>query len=319
MKLRSVQMLRAVAALLVVLHHAAPLPLGAAGVDLFFVISGFIIASIAPGQPPMRFLARRAARIYPLYWLCQAPAFAQAALTSQLSAKLAFASLTLVSLGQVSRPVLGVGWTLMFEVFFYAGAAASLALCDARPGLLAVVLFLLANMVTGNALFGFLGHPLILEFLVGALVALLPRRTTWACAALFLALGLLWLGGNGQGMPWPWNYAGSAWQLYRAAAWGVPAALTLYCAVTLEPWFAHRCWSPAVSLGDASYALYLTHGAIILLGFWWLPTVLLSVGLAFIVHWSIERPLVAAAMARIGAVDDCAAPGAAARALKVGT
>ena len=116
MKLRSIQVMRALAATLVLLHHVFDFPLGAAGVDLFFVISGFIIASVAPGKDPVEFLVKRGVRIYPLYWLCQAPFLFRAWQDSKLSAKTVWTSLSLISVGGVSRPALGVGWTLIFEV-----------------------------------------------------------------------------------------------------------------------------------------------------------------------------------------------------------
>ena len=81
-KLRSIQILRAFAAFSVVALHsymssqsvdASPFRIGAAGVDLFFVISGFIIATIAPSQAPGAFLLSRAWRIYPLWFVALLP------------------------------------------------------------------------------------------------------------------------------------------------------------------------------------------------------------------------------------------------------
>ena len=80
-KLRSIQVLRAVAACAVVVLHAYPkvhAPVGsagygAAGVDLFFVISGFIMASVAEGRSAAGFAADRLWRIYPLWWLAVLP------------------------------------------------------------------------------------------------------------------------------------------------------------------------------------------------------------------------------------------------------
>src|SRR3954471_15137123 len=80
-KLRSIQALRAIAACAVVVLHAYPdvhAPLGnagygAAGVDLFFVISGFIIANVAQGRTSDEFLRDRLWRIYPLWWVAAVP------------------------------------------------------------------------------------------------------------------------------------------------------------------------------------------------------------------------------------------------------
>ena len=69
MKLRSVQVLRGVAASAVVIGHTGFFAIGSAGVDLFFVISGFIIATVAPGRAPLAFLRDRLFRIYPVYFV----------------------------------------------------------------------------------------------------------------------------------------------------------------------------------------------------------------------------------------------------------
>ena len=74
MRLRSIQVLRGIAAMAVVAHHAFDGPrLGAAGVDLFFVISGFIMATCTGARSPGQFLADRAWRIYPLWLIAVAP------------------------------------------------------------------------------------------------------------------------------------------------------------------------------------------------------------------------------------------------------
>jgi exopolysaccharide production protein ExoZ len=89
-ELFGIQIMRGNAASLVVLHHsleeslASPIPpqspdwlttVGASGVDIFFVISGFIILhtsfpSDKPSLSPMEFVKRRLSRIYPFYWFC---------------------------------------------------------------------------------------------------------------------------------------------------------------------------------------------------------------------------------------------------------
>ena len=73
MKLRSLQVLRAVAAVAVVSVHAQLGERGTAGVDLFFVISGFIIGRVMIGRSAWEFARDRIWRIYPIYWVALLP------------------------------------------------------------------------------------------------------------------------------------------------------------------------------------------------------------------------------------------------------
>jgi exopolysaccharide production protein ExoZ len=127
------QYLRAVAALAVVLFHAAyylkltrgddrllavtPANLGGFGVCLFFVISGYLMASLANKTPPTYFIVHRIIRIYPIYWLALIGMFAASAL---LGHGLPLDPLAIVLLpGDHRSYVLGVEWTLPFELSFY--------------------------------------------------------------------------------------------------------------------------------------------------------------------------------------------------------
>ena len=69
-KVHSIQFLRAIAAFTVLLFHliGPAFVIGAAGVDVFFVISGFIMGSFAAGGKPLQFFYHRLVRIVPLYW-----------------------------------------------------------------------------------------------------------------------------------------------------------------------------------------------------------------------------------------------------------
>src|SRR5689334_15104148 len=191
-KLRSIQVLRAVAACAVVALHAYPeahappgnAGYGAAGVDLFFVISGFIMAHVAQERSPGQFLRDRLWRIYPLWWIAvlpwlfmvpRGPTFIVSSL-----------SLWPIYAGGYYVPVLKVGWTLSFELMFYAGMTVAIATRAAIP--LAVYgLCLLGALTTANPLLHFIGNPMALEFLMGVVIARLPRR---AALAALVPVGL---------------------------------------------------------------------------------------------------------------------------------
>ena len=158
-KLQGIEACRGFAAVLVVFYHAGRLislpqyynyiPLGDffgfghAGVDFFFVLSGFIITLVHRrdlGRPAAlgRFCYRRFVRIYPLYWIVTAIVCVLALFSPDRAARLApghlVASLLLLPHGQ--DPLLGVGWTLEHEMLFYLAFA--LAIASRRLGLVLV-------------------------------------------------------------------------------------------------------------------------------------------------------------------------------------
>ena len=154
MTYRNIQGMRAIAALMVVAchmfwslvpmrtHWAKPFfaAVGPAGVDIFFVISGFIIyhvvrrsvaslEQVGRGRAVFAFAMKRFIRIYPLYWI----AFAAASVVMVWSPPTALplkkpvvALLMLVD--SIPNYVVGVAWTLTYEVYFYGVAALSLLL-----------------------------------------------------------------------------------------------------------------------------------------------------------------------------------------------
>ena len=197
MKLRSIQVLRAVAACAVVTLHAydyvdldSAARVGAAGVDLFFVISGYIMATVAADNTPGRFLSDRAWRILPLWFIAVSPWL----LGQHNSPDTIAASLTLwpVYHGRIILPALGLGWTLAFEFLFYFGFALALA----SRHLVALTLFaafFLLGFTTGRALFVYLGNPMALEFLAEvSSPGYLPHA--WGSPSCFVVLFGLRLG-----------------------------------------------------------------------------------------------------------------------------
>ena len=272
-KLRSLQALRAIAVLGVALFHAngSFFTIGAAGVDLFFVVSGYIITRISVGRQRSSFAWDRAWRIFPLYLVCSIVFLLFAG--GQRSTCREIATWTLLPIS--CPPYLAIAWTLQFELLFYALAT----LCINRPKTLLTLIALLV-MLGLIAPMGKVGSPMLLEFLAGALIARLPLSTEagWSAIALAFVLYCFAL-----------SHPESEWE--RALRWGVPAACLVYGALSLERWFKPG-W--LVEVGNASYSIYLTH--LMVLGHaskilsW--PLALwaaLIVGLG--THWLIERPL----------------------------
>lgn len=181
-KLRSIQVLRGIAAMGVVFHHVEiadasslmrfGVAVGAAGVDLFFVVSGFIMATIGSGRRPTEFILGRIWRIFPLWLIAVLPWL----LAFSYDRETILTSLTLWPIwsGVFHTPALVVGWTLCFEMLFYSGFAVALA---TRPSVPIIGFIACLALAAPNGVIGYLGSPLILEFLAGVCIARLrPAR-----------------------------------------------------------------------------------------------------------------------------------------------
>lgn len=331
-QLQGLQALRGIAALAVVAHHAIEqsdgaagrfspdwfTTLGAAGVDLFFVISGFIMlwTSFPHGREPLKpgtFLVRRITRIMPLYWLACAAVLALAAAGFLKSHHYGAATIARSLLLLPGSGVIGVAWTLVFEIWFYVLFALLLPwrsrwmMALGVPALL-LIAATLAPMLPPGPTRDLLQSPLPLEFCFGLWAALLAPRLLkrtwprWAMAALGMlavtAMALAaWLvpHADTHGLP-----HGS-----RALAWGLPA-LALVLAVLPLRQARGPMMQAIVRLGDSSYALYLSHVFVMTAygrllrepAFGSLPqapvvvaVVALSVAVGFAVHFGIERPM----------------------------
>jgi exopolysaccharide production protein ExoZ len=276
--LLSVQMLRAVAASSVVICHFSyisnilsgrpndPIYLYslASGVDLFFVISGFIMVhSSGPlfgvTGSWMQFAYRRIARIVPLYWVMTAFVFAYSTPDLHSVIKSLF-FIPYVNNAGVMFPVLAAGWTLNYEMFFYALFAATLFL--RREVAVAAACGSLVSLVIAGRHFAFVSpvliywmDPILLEFCFGMSIAVLHEhykvRFPAAIRIMLIGLGLtaIWFYGASGTVPSGWRFL----------FWGVPAAAIFAGVVLGNELNFGALRSPAKLIGDASYTLYLVH------------------------------------------------------------
>ena len=315
-KVLSIQYLRAAAALAVVVFHATnktrfPFAIGVAGVDLFFVISGFIMWEVTRRKlTPTEFGARRIMRIVPMYWMATILFVLLAAISRDLSPASDVSTWHVVKSllfipyydgsGHVF-PVVVPGWTLLYEMFFYLLFSLTLFVRRVMQAwLLAAGLILLVALGywlhPQAAYLTIYTNPLLLEFLAGVLISIgsgwlarLPRAATMGAAVT--AVILLVASSMIQ----------AAAEENRVLFWGAPAALLVAAAVGFEragsivrlPW--------AERLGDASYSTYLFHGLAIR-GAWLVPgiptwsrtvvAIVLAVGLGLMLYRYVERPLI---------------------------
>lgn len=281
---RSIQILRAVAVWFVVLHHtkqiifsdAIGIPLineiahkGAAGVDLFFVISGFIIYQSIYSKEisAARFTINRAIRIIPAYWLFTGIAallalcFDGLMYATTTNPELLVRSLLFIPTERsdltVYIPFLTVGWTLNYEMLFYL--LSSLVLLISREKYIVLmsllIIFSYESLKPSMSQMPFFGNGMMLEFLLGIFIADFHKNGLFnnisptlliiisACSFLFI-----------------FNIPEDHDVLYI----GLPCAIIVASFIGLEPLIRNtKTVNFIVRLGDYSYSTYLCHVIII--------------------------------------------------------
>ncbi len=285
--LNGIQSLRAFAAYAVVAYHVfeglhAVNPetfprfvLGQAGVDLFFVISGFIMVHItrAASETPVGFMSKRIARIVPLYWVVTAATVAAA-----VFAPWAFPAINLAPESIAASfffvphpntvgtpvPVHVVGWTLNFEMMFYLLFAVSMMISSRWRVPIVIALIAIGGAVARlfeGPIAEFYGYYVAFNFAYGCIIAVainssIVRKITrnvvmWPFALAAVAYLVLLVPDISNFSP------------YRALYYGLPATVLVFACVAQDlhrtpvrkTWLNH--------LGDTSYSAYLLHPLVI--------------------------------------------------------
>jgi exopolysaccharide production protein ExoZ len=324
---------RGAAAILIILFHlsgpniaAARLwdypPLGSffswgyAGVDLFFVLSGFLIFYVhgheggTPTAVP-RYIWKRVRRIYPLYWIISISSLAIYFLRPELGdgherdISVIISSFLLIHIDSVGS-ILNVAWTLYYEILFYA--VFSLYILNKMLGLSAGAVFLGLAVIAclsgwAPATSSFWTAPHYLLFAMGILAAWIIREDrwhwpkTWIFVGSILLLGTIWNDMSGRYFPLP----------FPILAYGVAATCGLLGLVQLERAGRLRVPPFPVMVGNASYAIYLTHLLTIsamsklfsafhsksaaMAQIEYIALVVISITVGLLVHRLVERPL----------------------------
>jgi peptidoglycan/LPS O-acetylase OafA/YrhL len=271
-KLAGIEAARGVAACSVVFYHAARhmdaachvpavralLQFGHAGVDVFFVLSGFIILFVHfddIGQPSRlwRYVSRRATRLLPVYWVALALTILLRIVAGHEWPSLFSVLWSGLLLPSWSEPLLGVAWTLQFEVVFYAMFA--VLILNRRAGIFLMAAWLLCIVVVSVRGGGAGVPPCLcsaydLEFFLGMGVAVAARRgririagpLVWGAGGFFalicLCEDLRVFDGYGN---------------WARVAYGVPAALLIFQLAATGSTMPR----PLAVLGAASYSIYL--------------------------------------------------------------
>jgi peptidoglycan/LPS O-acetylase OafA/YrhL len=297
-QLDGIQILRGVAASLVVFHHFCLMlnkygghsriasyhnlaRVGAAGVDVFFVISGFIITYTLLRRDRetswSKFTIARIKRVVPLYWLFTLLLVAMWATHKMLKTlvltpdllirSLLFLPLTKYQIGvpPSSHPILDQGWTLQYEAFFYLICAVAIAVVGSRKLFPYASIGVFLCMVAARFIPGapdYIADPLLLEFVAGTILGWLAGTgrldTVWkghmlAWIAIVLASAALFLTAF---LPDP--------DAARAWAWGIPGVLLVFGCILVRPDRTGFLARAAIYIGTASYSIYLGHGIVVI-------------------------------------------------------
>lgn len=277
-KLNNIQALRAYAAVSVAYFHTgyvAPrlATFGFYGVDVFFVISGFIMAGICDSRPE-KFFRRRLIRIVPMYWICTLGVFFLAMMApGLLKATRPHVGELIKSLlfipffkgNGLPEPLLFVGWSLNYEMYFYVLLAlALLIVAGRRAPLLAsavviVVPLVLYPFAQDNAITLFYSRTRSYEFVLGVLTYFAAKKISMAtarklrvlmpilCALVVADLTVWFTLPLGRHFPPDW------------IGFGVPSVVLVLSAALMAKSGSDVRVKWIILLGDASYAIYLLH------------------------------------------------------------
>lgn len=288
-KLQNIQALRGVAVLSVVFFHLmliekrygganSILPdwlhFGMFGVDLFFVISGFVMVTVTRGKfqrvrDALTFLYHRVSRIYPLYWVYTTlalivflirPAWVNSSQGNQVNI---LASYLLVP--DRLLPLVQVGWTLIHEMYFYLVFFIILLLAPEKYMPAAMLIWGAAIAIfgrqTGGPTYNIIFHPLTIEFLAGCLLAwhyhtFAALKFSGSGLVVIAVLGLFAAVFGYLYYESLTGFAPEGWA--RLFYYGTPAAVIVFCIThaerngTVLPKFL-------IENGNASYSTYLSH------------------------------------------------------------
>lgn len=256
---------------------------GAIGVDIFFVISGFIISYISGRESgpaaAKDFMVRRWIRVVPAYYVASALLFCLFLMSGHFEVKAPQIIKTLTILPIFDHgpyfwsPVLVIGWTLSFEILFYILNALLIGFAVIRKDLYLITiitgLFLLGLLVhTDNKQLTFLTSPMIMEFAFGVVIAMVYKRSVNVPPLLSLIMiftGMLMfvkliVFGYGEVSEVLFVLANKSVE-QRLILWGIPSVVFCAGLIWLEKAKPERIVKSRflLLLGDASYSIYLAH------------------------------------------------------------
>lgn len=278
----SIQVLRGIAALLVVLVHSTlkaqsaglgerVFEIGHSGVDLFFIISGFIMMMIGARENNFfLFMSKRITRVIPLYYIITTFALCiylfNPSLINGNNGAISILHSYLLIPAQGKSFLLSVGWTLSYEMFFYIVFACVVFMKSSAKGVVAS-LILIALILAGNQSSNVILHNflsiILLEFAIGIgcfyfydyMSKRLSNRNAKVLASAFILIAIIYIAA--QHDPFFTLFQNRVLEL------AIPMMFIFLAFCLCEYQFkAFRDKAPIKIMsyiGDASYSLYLTH------------------------------------------------------------
>lgn len=281
-RFNSIQVLRGLAAMMVLLAHIPlatnlasdpvakdfPWRIGAMGVDVFFVISGFVIAMVTERSRggPADFMRNRLTRILPMYLITSLLLYP----LGPSSPGKVWNTLFFIPIldGQTyTNPAHWFGWSVAIEMWFYLVFATVLLFARDKVvrtyvslmlSIVALTFFYNGNWLTPH----FLGTPLALEFVLGVLLYQWRHKLGFRVSVMMIIIGacLMWYAGSAR----PWlalheeSIRSSQVAMLRASTWGLSSFMVVAGCVGLDLATKLRWPASLVWMGDISYSFYLT-------------------------------------------------------------
>jgi peptidoglycan/LPS O-acetylase OafA/YrhL len=281
--INNIQMLRAIAALLVLLHHALPhykamgetlwiidviSHWGFVGVDIFFVISGYIMAYTTFSKKrnlgnASRFIKHRLYRIYLGYWPFFLVALILLLLTNpdKLVSLDSFGSLFLLNT-DMFQLVLPVSWSLSYELYFYIIFFFTFFISREQLYIVIPILYIILVVIVVSIYMNpeltnsFFYSPFLLEFFAGVLLYMYQKHLMKLWILPFSIVVILAA-----------YYYGITYEikkgLLRVLSFGMASVFVILTVLILEVQGVYSAGKKIVLLGNASYTLYLSHLIII--------------------------------------------------------
>jgi len=270
--LQSLQILRAIAAISVVYYHInAHYLFGSFGVDVFFIISGFVMALVVSNNnSPTEFAIARVARIVPLYWILttgvliltyRAPNLFNSTTPNVTNYLKSIFFIPFFKENGLLHPMLAVGWTLNYEMFFYLAIWLGLLINRNHAmwlaGIIVSAAFMWGSHSSQPVVHEFLANPLVFEFLLGVILYHLYRKIQASTLPNVLLVA-------GSVICYGWMAYVETFKLAIPHFVGntIPAFILVLSMLKLDPLIGRL--NPQRTrlirhVGDASYATYLSH------------------------------------------------------------